>query len=292
MAPFTRHHRNIPIPGAVTILEYLYYNNISFILLTNGGGKYESTRVTELSKKLGLIKGSETVESLRDKTILVTGGYGKKYRKVTKMCGFTNIVTSTNILIVYPSIWPFSFAVNFTSALDSQIILDLLLSKNKVLDTVSEKNGDPFFPNNSCHYIPRLGQGRFQASLRDIWDEITGGAVLERTIIGKPYPETYKYAKRALNKHRLQMLGGNGKVKKKVSRLEQVFMVGDNPESDIRNANEFESPYGTEWTSILVKTGVYNKGSKPKYAPKVIIKDILEAVEWALCKEGWNGVVD
>jgi ribonucleotide monophosphatase NagD (HAD superfamily) len=88
------------------------------------------------------------------------------------------------------------------------------------------------------------------------------------------------------------MLGGNGKVKKKVSRLEQVFMVGDNPESDIRNANEFESPYGTEWTSILVKTGVYSKGSKPKYAPKVIIKDVLEAVKWGLRKEGWNGVVD
>jgi len=88
------------------------------------------------------------------------------------------------------------------------------------------------------------------------------------------------------------MLGGNGEVKKKVSRLERVFMVGDNPESDIRGANEFESPNGTEWTSVLVKTGVFRDGSKPKYAPKVIVKDALEAVKWALREEGWNGVVE
>jgi HAD superfamily hydrolase (TIGR01456 family) len=260
--------------------------------------------------------------------------------------GFTNVVTPTDILMAYPSIWPFSLAVDFTAvqghrplptnvdhtnpskslkidavfvfndprdwALDLQIILDLLLSKDGVLGTVSEKNGDPSLPNNGWqqdgqpklffsnpdlfwatnHHMPRLGQGGFQASLRGIWAEMTGGAELLRTVIGKPYPETYKYAERVLNKHRVQMLGGNGEVKKKVSRLERVFMVGDNPESDIRGANEFESPHGTEWTSVLVKTGVYSEGSKPKYAPKVIVKDALEAVKWALREEGWSGVVD
>lgn len=372
-----------PLPGAATALEYLHNNNIPFILLTNGGGKHESTRVAELSKKLGvplteenfvqshtpfkqLVEGSETVESLKDKTILVTGGDGEKCRKVAEMYvrfplphgsheqlanslsryGFTNVVTPTDILVAYPSIWPFSLAVDFTAvqdyrplpldvdhtnpskslkidaifvfndprdwALDSQIILDLLLSKDGVLGTYSEKNGDATLPNNgwqqdgqpklffsnpdlfwaTSHHMPRLGQGGFQASLRGIWDETTGGAVLERTVIGKPYPETYKYAERVLNKHRVHMLGGNGEVKKKVSRLERVFMVGDNPESDIRGANEFESPHGTEWTSVLVKTGVYNEGSKPKYAPKVIVKDALEAVKWALREEGWAGVVD
>jgi ribonucleotide monophosphatase NagD (HAD superfamily) len=70
--------------------------------LTNGGGKHESARVAELSKKLGvplteenfvqshtpfkqLVEGSETVESLKDKTILVTGGDGEKCRKVAEM---------------------------------------------------------------------------------------------------------------------------------------------------------------------------------------------------------------
>lgn len=91
-----------PLPGASTALEYLHNNSIPFILLTNGGGKHESTRVAELSKKLGvplteenfvqshtpfkqLVEGSETVESLKDKTILVTGGDGEKCRKVAEM---------------------------------------------------------------------------------------------------------------------------------------------------------------------------------------------------------------
>jgi ribonucleotide monophosphatase NagD (HAD superfamily) len=70
--------------------------------LTNGGGKHESVRVQELSKKLGvpiteenfvqshtpfkqIAEGSETVEGLKDKTILVTGGDGDKCRKVAEM---------------------------------------------------------------------------------------------------------------------------------------------------------------------------------------------------------------
>lgn len=97
-----------------------------------------------------------------------------------------------------------------------------------------------------------------------------------------------------MQKHRQQLLGGSSDGKKRVAvnRLERVFMVGDNPESDIRGANEFQSPDGTEWTSVLVNTGVYREGSKPAYAPKVIVKDVLEAVKWALREEGWTGLVD
>jgi ribonucleotide monophosphatase NagD (HAD superfamily) len=91
-----------PLPGAAEALGYLHKNNIPFILLTNGGGKHESTRVVELSKKFGvplteenfvqshtpfkqLVEGSDTIESLKDKTIFVTGGDGDKCRKVAEM---------------------------------------------------------------------------------------------------------------------------------------------------------------------------------------------------------------
>jgi ribonucleotide monophosphatase NagD (HAD superfamily) len=70
--------------------------------LTNGGGKHESTRVEELTKKLGvplteenfvqshtpfkqLVDGSPTLKSLKNQTILVTGGDGDKCRKVAEM---------------------------------------------------------------------------------------------------------------------------------------------------------------------------------------------------------------
>ncbi|KAH6665482.1 HAD-like domain-containing protein [Halenospora varia] len=359
------------IPGAAEALGLLHENNIPFILLTNGGGKHESTRVAELSKKLGvplteenfvqshtpfkqLVEGTASTEGLQDKTILVTGGDGDKCRKVAEILvltlrhryGFKNVVTPGDILMAHPNIWPFNqifsdyyhnntrplpVDVNQTSAseslkidaifvfndprdwaLDSQIILDLLLSKQGYLGTYSDKNGDTSLPNNGWqqdgqpklffsnpdlfwatnYHMPRLGQGGFQAAVQGVWDATTGGAQLERTVIGKPHPATYKYAERVLNKHRTQMLGGSGEVKKKVIRLERVFMVGDNPESDIRGANEYNSTHGTEWTSVLVKTGVFRDGTKPAYTPKVIVDDVLEAVTWALKAEGWKGSLE
>lgn len=113
---------------------------------------------------------------------------------------------------------------------------------------------------------------------------------MTRTVAGKPYAETYKYAERVLNSHRAQLLGGSGGIKRDVTKLQRVFMVGDNPESDIRGANDYDSPHGTEWTSVLVKTGVYRPGSEPKYAPKVIVDDVLAGVKWALKEEGWDGL--
>jgi ribonucleotide monophosphatase NagD (HAD superfamily) len=140
--------------------------------------------------------------------------------------------------------------------------------------------------------MPRLGQGGFQASLEGVWNATTNGATLKKTVIGKPHPETYNYAERVLNKHRTQMLGGHGEGKRKVSQLKRVFMVGDNPESDIRGANEFASPTGAEWTSVLVETGVHRKGTRPAHTPKAVVVDVLGAVKWALREEGWKGSVD
>lgn len=196
-------------------------------------------------------------------------------------------------------------------ALDSQIILDLLLSKDGVIGTYSEKNGNPKLPNNgwqqdnqpaiffsnpdlfwatSYPFMPRLGQGGFQASLQGIWDATTNNATLSRTVIGKPYSHTYQYAERVLINHHAKLVGDRGATRGGVGQLRRVFMVGDNPESDIRGANEYDSPNGVEWTSILTKTGVYRADTQPKYTPKVIVDDVFEAVKWALNEEGRGGI--
>ncbi|KUJ13723.1 HAD-superfamily hydrolase [Mollisia scopiformis] len=259
--------------------------------------------------------------------------------------GFKNVIIPGDILMANPTVWPFSQVftdyyqkihkplprpVDFADpakslkidaifvfsdprdwALDSQIILDLLLSKDGILGTYSDKNGDASLPNDgwqqdgqpklyfsnpdlfwaASYHMPRLGQGGFQASLQGVWDATTSGADLKRTVIGKPYPETYSYAESVLNNHRTQLLSGNGATKKQFGKLQRVFMVGDNPESDIRGANDFKSPLGIEWTSCLVETGVFRRGTKPKYAPGVIVDDVLEAVTWALKSEGWKGSI-
>ncbi|KAI1452207.1 putative HAD superfamily hydrolase [Annulohypoxylon moriforme] len=192
-------------------------------------------------------------------------------------------------------------------ALDIQIISDLLLSQQGVLGTYSTNNGNPDLPNRgwqrdgqphlffsnpdlfwSAGYpLPRFGQGAFQAALAGVWDEVTGGkAELERTVIGKPYARTYGFAERVLNAHRAKMLGESPE---KLEPLRRVYMVGDNPASDIRGANEYVSPLGTKWSSILVRTGVWSpeRGGSPAYWPNLIVKDVKEAVETVLAREAW-----
>lgn len=64
-------------------------------------------------------------------------------------------------------------------------------------------------------------------------------------------------------------------------KLQRVFAVGDNPAADIAGANA----YG--WTSVLVKTGIFDgKGNSEEFPADVVCEDIEEAVQWAISQEG------
>lgn len=274
------------------------------------------------------------VKGLKDKNILVTGSDASKCRRIAEQYGFRHVITPADILAAHPDVWPFEplmkevyaatarplpdsnpkidaiFVFNDPRdwALDIQIILDLLQSKEGVLGTYSPKNGradleghgwqadgqPPLYFSNpdllwsAAYHLPRFGQGAFQAALAGVWHEVTGGkAPLKRTVIGKPHARTYAFAERVLNAHRAAVLG---KDEKEIHPLRNVYMVGDNPASDIRGANEYESPLGTKWTSVLVRTGVWDpeRGGEPAYEPKAIVGDVRGAVAWALEREGWD----
>ncbi|KAK5636244.1 hypothetical protein RRF57_011956 [Xylaria bambusicola] len=198
-------------------------------------------------------------------------------------------------------------------AVDIQVIIDLLLSQNGILGTYSPKNGrvehenhgwqtdgQPhlYFSNHdlfwsATYHLPRFGQGAFQAALAGIWRRITGGkAEMRRTTIGKPYPKTYEFAETVLAQWRGALLKKSGRADaaEETEPLARVYMVGDNPESDIRGANEYRSPHGTEWSSVLVRTGVWSeeRDGEPKYRPTAIVDDARAAVQWALEREGWR----
>jgi len=65
------------------------------------------------------------------------------------------------------------------------------------------------------------------------------------------------------------------------------WSIIDNPESDIKGANDYQSPQGTEWQSILVRSGVYSDG-EPAWKPRVIVDDVWDAVQWGLESSGWK----
>lgn len=366
-----------PIPGASRSLTYLQRQHIPFILLTNGGGKHESERVSDISASLSLsppLTAENFIQShtpiadflhsfphatsnrglSSDATILVVGGESDKCRLVAESYGFKRVLVPGDIYSAYPSIWPLSHVFNsyysafakpvsspdgpasaspdvkidaifiFNDprdwALDIQLILDILLSDSGVIGTISKKNGDRSLPNRgyqqdnqpplyfsnsdlfwaASYHLPRLGQGGFQHAFEGVWRRVTGGAQLNSTVLGKPSSMTYSFAEKRLNQYRRDLVvqSQSGNQQQDLRPLKKVYMVGDNPESDIKGSNNYRSPHKTDWVSVLVKTGVFTEGQEqhhfdatPELKPRVTVDDVRAAVDWGLKDSGWVGAV-
>lgn len=82
-------------------------------------------------------------------------------------------------------------------------------------------------------------------------------------------------------KEPLAVIGKQEKITLQLPPASTVYFVGDTPESDIRFANSHDG----SWHSILVKTGVYQEGTVPKYKPKHLCNDVLDAVKYAIERE-------
>ncbi|GAA6029184.1 hypothetical protein JCM8097_001641 [Rhodosporidiobolus ruineniae] len=184
---------------------------------------------------------------------------------------------------------------------DIQLVLDLVQAQDGVFGTrndlkdksqwTKEKQIPVHFSNPDLLWgnefsQPRFGQGALQESMAAVLKHITGHE-LHRETGGKPTRATYEYASRLLNSAIDASVNG-GEVDlhgagAEPSKFEgRVYMVGDNPQSDIAGANAFG------WESILVQTGVF-RGSKPEEAehvPTVVKADVLEGIKWALEREG------
>lgn len=248
----------------------------------------------------------------RYKTVLVVGGEGEKCREVAEGYGFRDVCTPGDIIKDNTATTPFRklteeesnhsrqrnfgeteieaifvFADSRDWAGDQQIILDLLMSKNGRLGTRSETfdEGPPiFFSHNdmvwsTSHNHTRIGMGALRASLEAVFMAMTGKE-MKSTAYGKPQIGTFQFATRLLQQWRKDVHG--------IDRPPQtVYFVGDTPESDIRGTNEFnDSPYSENtWYSILVRTGVFQEGTKPCFTPKATVDNVLEAVKHGIQRE-------
>lgn len=287
--------------------------------MTNGGGKTEQERCIQLSNQLDIevspgqfICGHTPMREMAEKfnTVLVVGGEGEKCRHVAEGYGFKDVVTPGDIIKDNADTTPFrklteeeyknsrsrNFAETNIEAIfvfadsrdwagDQQIILDLLMSKNGRLGTRSETfdEGPPvFFSHNdvvwsASHDLTRLGMGALRLSLEAMYKAVTGRE-LNTTAFGKPQIGTFQFATRLLRQWRRDTHGIDAPP-------ETVYFVGDTPESDIRGTNEFNQTSENTWYSILVRTGVYEKGTKPKFTPKVTVDHVLDAVLHGLERE-------
>ncbi len=247
------------------------------------------------------------------KTVLVVGGEGEKCRLVAESYGFQDVVTPGDIIKDNSHTTPFrqltpletqnSRARNFAHceieaifvfadsrewAGDQQIILYLLMSVHGRLGTRSKTftEGPPiYFSHNdivwsTSHDLTRLGMGALRASIEALYKSLTG-IPLVSTAFGKPQLGTFQFATRLLQQWRKDTHGID-------KPPETVYFVGDTPESDIRGTNEYNASglaENCDWFSILVRTGVFKGGEKPRYQPKATVDSVLDAVVFGIKRE-------
>ncbi|KAK4975550.1 hypothetical protein LTR66_010984 [Elasticomyces elasticus] len=320
-----------PLPEAIEAMKVLNGQNaygvkIPYIFVTNGGGKTEQERCIQLSRQLEIevspgqfICGHTPMREMAEKydTVLVVGGEGEKCRQVAEGYGFKDVVTPGDIIKDNEDTTPFRklteeeyknsrardfskvhiqaifvFADSRDWAGDQQIILDLLMSKDGVLGTRSETfdDGPPlFFSHNdvvwsASHDLTRLGMGALRLSLEAMFKAVTG-KTLNTTAFGKPQIGTFQFATRLLQQWRKDTHGID-------QPPDTVYFVGDTPESDVRGTNEFNKQASNTWYSILVRTGVYQEGTKPKFQPQATVDNVLEAVLHGIKREYHKTITD
>ncbi|KAL4908035.1 hypothetical protein BDW74DRAFT_115148 [Aspergillus multicolor] len=313
-----------PIPAAIEAMKYINGENpygvkVPYIFVTNGGGKTEEERCLDLSRQLELevapgqfICGHTPMKEMAQKydTVLVVGGEGEKCRIVAEGYGFKNVVTPGDFIKTHHDTTPFRklteeeyknskvldletlridaifvFADSRDWAGDQQIILDCLMTKNgNMLERSPTFNEGPpvFFSHNdvvwsTSHQHVRIGMGALRASLEALYKAVTGKE-LTTVAFGKPQLGTYEFAMRLLRQWRKEFHGINKPPK-------TVYFVGDTPESDICGTNKMNEISDTNWFSILVKTGVYQEGTIPRYPAKKTCGTVLDAVKFAIDRE-------
>lgn len=223
-------------------------------------------------------------------------------------------------------------------AVDIQLINDLMFSHRGYLGTYSRENGarDSFstkklhedgqpalvFSNrdflwSTGYHLSRFGQGAFIEAVRANFRMMAARILqlryddrrvpdMKSFMFGKPMQSTYLYAQQLLLEHHNELW--QQQQPSPPPRIETVYMVGDNPESDIRGANgmakladESSSPENDAlpgWAGCLVKTGVWSedtlplKNLRPNWRPEVVHDDVKATVNWALEKHGWPGRVE
>lgn len=169
-------HGDRLIPEGQRVLEILNGDNqlgikIPHIFLTNGSGKPELARTTQLSSILHnpvstgqFIQSHTPMRALAEyySTVLVVGGEGYRCRDVAEEYGFKDIIVPNDIVAWDPTIAPYrvftkeerassrprdfskvnieailAFSDSRDYATDLQIIMDLLWSQNGRLHTVA-----------------------------------------------------------------------------------------------------------------------------------------------------------
>lgn len=194
---------------------------------------------------------------------------------------------------------------------DMQVIQDLLNSEGgkigtkrsillKNVEDLSKPSIPMIFSNNDFlwandYSLSRFGQGAVRMMVETLYAGINKGAKLESTIMGKPFKVLYDYAHNVLIDWKKKIDQGKTSDQNQIlpelysspSSLpfEKIYMVGDNPASDIKGAND------NGWESLLLRTGVFKDEdweTAVAHPTAGLFDNVHDAVQSALNQNGYN----
>jgi HAD superfamily hydrolase (TIGR01456 family) len=163
-----------------------------------------------------------------------------------------------------------------------QLLCDVLLSDGMVTNAGFKKvetqevelfiaNGD--FSYSAAFNQPRITAGAFTLCLSSIYKQYSGHD-LRMTVYGKPGLEYHHFAE--------TMLRSIAAPPQTPSNVETVYMIGDNPKSDIQGANAA----GKHWFSILVRTGLFKGENDETFPARHVVDTVYDAIQFILKREG------
>ncbi|KAH8948515.1 hypothetical protein BDL97_11G098100 [Sphagnum fallax] len=191
---------------------------------------------------------------------------------------------------------------------DLQVLCDVLRSGGLPGKAESESPQPPlFFAADDLEYqakfpVTRFGMGAFRLALETLYKEVVGHPLAYHSY-GKPKAVVYKLAENSLQhvakllnmKHGKPLTSSEkvvsshlesatvGEVNEEHCALKTIYMIGDNPETDIAGA----IGVGRPWFSILVKTGCFREPENhPLYPADKVVEDVYEAIDFIAQNEG------
>jgi HAD superfamily hydrolase (TIGR01456 family) len=306
------------IPEARGALDLLHSHpdwNIPYVFATNHGGTPEHEKATILAKQFNL--PIETEQMLlshtpmkqllplyQNKLVLVVGQTKELTDTIMRAYGYQKWVYFQDFIAARPNILPLlgnevqkdkdQFAEENIAAVfvmhephnwmeGLQLLCDVLLSDGKVTNAgykrAEEKqevelfiaNGD--FSYSASFNQPRITAGAFTLCLQALYKQYCGRD-LKLTVYGKPGIEYHHYAE--------TMLRDRATASRPNSDIQTIYMIGDNPKSDIQGANAA----GDHWFSILVRTGLFKGENDDTHPAKHVVDTVYDAIQFICQREG------
>ncbi|CAM6124602.1 unnamed protein product [Calypogeia fissa] len=144
--------------------------------------------------------------------------------------------------------------------------------------------------------VPRFGMGAFRIALESLYNKLPVDPLIYTTF-GKPQTDVYRHAEQVLQQLQESMVHTPHALAKelmhglsfpppanidppKLAPLKTIYMIGDNPATDIKGAKLA----GESWFSILTRTGVFQDNSE--ISADKVVEDVKEAIDFIGEREG------